>query len=367
MIITIFDRAEEVHLKKDVGKFSDTIAQKVGCNNFLLTTRMIDKKESRETLKRTKIVNIRNKKFFALNFSVISYIVRSLSANMLITYHLRYPSLIYAIIFKVLSHDGRSIIKCDLGDVSIKEHGVFHGGKIRTYIEKILLSFYSKIGGELTIETENAKRELESRLGNVSKRLVIKVVPNGIDPLKVSVRNKKKRVITVGRIGAAEKNHILLFNAIKRLKKENAEIFNQWEFRFIGPIEGEFLDIAEKNENKNIHFTGNLVDGRMLFEEYSEAKVFVLPSLSEGYPLVVPEAIYNDLYIISTPVSSVEEIIKLNGQFGEVLPDFSIFEMTDKLKKLLASEEINIKKINTNKNRLTWSSIVDDFLSEKNK
>lgn len=367
MIITIFDRAEEVHLKKDVGKFSDTIAQIVGCDNFLLTTRMVDKKESRKVLKRTKIVNIRKRTLFSLNFSVIAYIIKNLSANMLITYHLRYPSLIYAIIFKVLSHDGRAIIKCDLGDVSIKEHGVFHGGKIRTYIEKILLGFYSKMGGELTIETESAKRELVSRLDNFSKRLAIKVVPNGIDPIKVSVKTKKKRVITVGRIGAVEKNHILLFNAIKKLEKENVELFSQWEFRFIGPIEGDFLNISERNENNNIHFTGNLVDGRMLFEEYSEAQVFVLPSLSEGYPLVVPEAIYNDLYILSTPVSSVEEIIKLNGRCGEVLSDFSISEMTDKLGRLLASEEINVKKNNINKEQLTWASIVYDFLSEKNK
>ncbi|WP_439844663.1 glycosyltransferase family 4 protein [Aeromonas veronii] len=367
MIITIFDRAEEVHLKKDVGKFSDTIAQKIGCDNFLLTTKVINKKEARKILKRTEIVNVRKRTLFSLNFSVITYIIKNLSANMLITYHLRYPSLIYAIIFKVLSHDGRSIIKCDLGDVSIKEHGVFHGGKVRSYIEKMLLIFYSKIGGELTIETENAKRELISRLDNVSKGLAIKVVPNGIEPLKVSERNKKKRVITVGRIGAVEKNHILLFNAIKRLEKENVELFNQWEFRFIGPIEGDFLDISERNENENIHFTGNLVDGRMLFEEYSEAKVFVLPSLSEGYPLVVPEAIYYDLYILSTPVSSVEEIIKLNGRFGEVLPDFSISEMSNKLEKLLASEEINLKINSINKEHLTWSRIVDDFLSEKNK
>jgi glycosyltransferase involved in cell wall biosynthesis len=58
-----------------------------------------------------------------------------------------------------------------------------------------------------------------------------------------------------------------------------------------------------------VHFRGRAVMGPPLSEHYNRADVFVLPSLSEGSPRVVLEAMGHSLPVVATPVGNVADLL----------------------------------------------------------
>lgn len=80
------------------------------------------------------------------------------------------------------------------------------------------------------------------------------------------------------------------------------------------PNEKEGEDLVEKYKNKsNIHFNG-FVNGDEKNTTFSNADVFVLPTLAEGLPISILEAMFFGLGIITTSVGAIPEIVgKDNG------------------------------------------------------
>lgn len=74
------------------------------------------------------------------------------------------------------------------------------------------------------------------------------------------------------------------------------------------------LSIAEA-----VHFRGRAVMGPELNARYNAADVFVLPSLSEGSPKVVLEAMGHSLPVVSTDVGNVAEMLD-GGRRGVLVP-----------------------------------------------
>ncbi len=70
---------------------------------------------------------------------------------------------------------------------------------------------------------------------------------------------------------------------------------------------------------ESVHFHGYVQMGPALNKCYDEADIFVFPSLSEGSPRVVLEALAHSLPVVSTPVGSVPELIE-DRQSGLIVP-----------------------------------------------
>ncbi len=74
--------------------------------------------------------------------------------------------------------------------------------------------------------------------------------------------------------------------------------------------DGEQRDYLEKLSfdlgiKENIHFLGYLPNGPLLFKEYEDADIFVFPSLGEGFPRVLYEAMSQSLPIVTTNVGGI--------------------------------------------------------------
>lgn len=83
-----------------------------------------------------------------------------------------------------------------------------------------------------------------------------------------------------------------------------------------GPEENALRrDVAERGLTGKVHFHGYVPMGDALTRHYDEADIFVFPSLSEGSPRVVLEALARSLPVISTKVGSVPEVIE-DGRSG---------------------------------------------------
>ena len=61
--------------------------------------------------------------------------------------------------------------------------------------------------------------------------------------------------------------------------------------------------------HSNIKYRGN-IEHKKLKEYYLKADILIINSHFEGFPMVIPEAFYFQLPVISTPCGSVKEIIK---------------------------------------------------------
>jgi glycosyltransferase involved in cell wall biosynthesis len=88
--------------------------------------------------------------------------------------------------------------------------------------------------------------------------------------------------------------------------------------------------------NKNVEFTGPATK-RELLELYNTSSVFVLPSLSEGFPNTVLEAMACGTPVIVTSGIGLEEVVATAGLY---VPPREPVQLSDMILKILDNEEI---------------------------
>ncbi|MHA4984948.1 glycosyltransferase [Cetobacterium somerae] len=127
------------------------------------------------------------------------------------------------------------------------------------------------------------------------------------------------------------------------------DIFNErmdLELNIVGY--GPLKNKLQKAAKDNIHFLGK-IDNEKLSEIYQKNDVFILPSKSEPWGLVVEEALYNGLpVILSDKVGCHTEVIE-NEKHGYIYPCDSkevLLEVIDKIKNI---ENYNLIKKNVKK------------------
>ena len=178
--------------------------------------------------------------------------------------------------------------------------------KIKESIKKF---FVSKCDAALVDGTRH--RDYTVRLGLESEKIFIKQGPGPVDvpfyKRQVSrFRSNKlklcdklgfshKNFLFVGRF-SPEKNILFLIRVYERLRKDGAE---DWGLILIGngPQRGEIENFVSKNKIKDIYLPGFKQQEELpLF--YAISDVFVLPSVSEPWGLVVNEAMASSLPVL---------------------------------------------------------------------
>lgn len=182
-----------------------------------------------------------------------------------------------------------------------------------------------------TVETTEALNYLEThRWHNLkipSQQLYL--IPFGYTEenifLDKSAECKENIIITVGRIGVAQKNSELILSAL-----ENVDLKN-WKFYFVGPIEKSFQERVNSfysrypDKKKKIIIYGAVEDRKLLSELYGKSKLFVLSSVFESFGLVLLEASLFNNYVITTPVGCAKDLIcqNVNGAIYENAAELS--------------------------------------------
>lgn len=131
----------------------------------------------------------------------------------------------------------------------------------------------------------------------------ILIAPNGIEKhwLNESKQlNDKLNFLFVGRFDKI-KAVDLIYNSIQQIK---GNVY----FHFVGPI-----PIEHQLNFNNVYYHGSIVEEDSLYKIYEECDVLLCPSLSEGMPTVILEAMANGLAIIATDVGANKELVKENG------------------------------------------------------
>lgn len=190
------------------------------------------------------------------------------------------------------------------------------------------------------------------------------VLPNGIDielfkkgAQNLNPSNDKKTILFVGTLHNV-KGVIYLIDAIKIVSQTMSEV----SLLIVGDGKDreELKRIVDRlNLNRYIQFVGKVPNERIP-EYMARSDIFVLPSLSEGLPVVVLEAMASGLPIIATNVGGLPDIIK-NGENGFLVKPKNSKEIAEKILVVLKNDELKKKMSNNNKqkaNEYSWEKIV---------
>ncbi len=160
-----------------------------------------------------------------------------------------------------------------------------------------------------TVLHATCKQELE-HIRQLGFKNPVAVIPNSIDiktpARKTKPKTQKKRVGFVGRF-APIKNIENLIKAWSETGKNNSN----WELVLIGDGEASYkvslIKLAQKLNIENIVFTGFL-NGNEKETTLQSLNYLVLPSKSENFGMVVPEALVREIPVIASYGAPWEEL-----------------------------------------------------------
>jgi N-acetylgalactosamine-N,N'-diacetylbacillosaminyl-diphospho-undecaprenol 4-alpha-N-acetylgalactosaminyltransferase len=180
----------------------------------------------------------------------------------------------------------------------------------------------------------------------------IKIIYNPIYlPEKLIFKDEFPKVVQILSVGNffSYKNHELLIRSLEYLD------FKNWHLNLIGngPLRNYLMDLTkELNIQEKVSFLGS-VDSKLF---YSNSDIFVLPSLIEGFPNALVEAMSFGLPVISTDCrSGPREILCPNtdfrvqlledcdpeyGEFGILVPCSNFTVLSQALMRLLSERQL---------------------------
>ena len=133
-----------------------------------------------------------------------------------------------------------------------------------------------------------------------------------------------------------------------------------FEFHFVGPI-------PRTINQKNIHYHGVIQNENELKQIFDFADSLVLPSISEGMPNVILEAMSRGLSIITTDVGANSLMVsELNGVLIKNNYCSTVLEAINKIINLNNNElkSMKINSICSVENSFTWDLVCKKMINE---
>ncbi|QIK57516.1 glycosyltransferase family 4 protein [Erysipelothrix sp. HDW6A] len=247
--------------------------------------------------------------------------------------------------FKTIQ-DGVIISTRNEHSVLLSKYGNTHVNKIaqlhhdHRFDEKLIHDFqhgYTNIDDFLLL-TPRLKDEVEGYMRSTNHHTKCHCVPNFLDK-DTYARNLPKinQIVTVGRLHP-DKGYDRLLNVWSEFIKLNPN----YTLKIIGEGESrkdfEVL-VKELNIQNSVVFTGFLAHNNTL-DEMSQSLVYVMTSISEGFPMVLLESMSQGTPTIAFDVRVGPEAIISDGIDGYLVADNDITQFAHKLDELLENPEL---------------------------
>ncbi len=201
----------------------------------------------------------------------------------------------------------------------------------RKYLQAFLFKLLGPIATFFATKIFTANKKIFSKF-NKSKRIYL---PNGVDvdffkPTSTSKKTSLPVVLSVGRL-ESQKNFLNLVRAMQNVKAKLLIVGK-------GSLRSELIKEAKRLK---INFEIiERVDNKFMPKIYQSSTLFVLPSLLEGHPKAMLEAMACGRACLGSDVEGIAEI--LNNQ--DILTGTESNEIGEKIKYLLSSR-VNLKRI----------------------
>ncbi len=265
------------------------------------------------------------------------------------------------------------------GQVTIVDHGSLHQRTERRLMEEEGrlhgLSLDSSLAPEWIIEKEDLEFHAADRvmvLSDAASRSLVEegigagkifVNPCGVDLSRFTPPEKKAddvfRIIYCGNISPRKGVHYLL-QAFSELNLDHAEMC------LIGSAPTpSFSRLLARHQSGNVRFLGTFPHNE-LRQVYARGSVFVLPSLADGFGMVVPQAMACGLPVIVTENVGAADIVA-DGVDGYVVPIRDVAALKDKIRYLYenpaARQRMSDAAITKAGRHLSWDAYGDRLVS----
>jgi len=336
--VTFFPGVQRQHLTKDVGLLPYSMSQN-GMDATLVSTGMgVAEADIPNEVRELRIITLpdKGKKFF-LEKSFLKYLDEHANEiDVLNLFHLNRDTILYGLKFKKLNPKGFLYIKLDAYNQHLLKRKVYSKNPFKDLLMQIQAKKFYRAVDLFTIENTRGKKLAEKTYPEWAGK--IDYLPNGCNDLYLNNRaekqhKKEKIVLSVGRLGSSDKNYEIFLEAL-----EFTEL-SGWKFRIIGPITEEFSARIEKERQKkpesfkNVEFTGSYTDRDKLYDEFSKASVFFLPSRFESFGIAFVEALFFGNVIVGHNEMAAFDDLSEQGRFGEYYEDSNPKSLAESLAK----------------------------------
>jgi len=205
-------------------------------------------------------------------------------------------------------------------------------------------SFTLKAASRIIVVSKQMKRELMNR--GVDQRKIVEI-PNGVNVKEINgsrdynvdwsidARDQHETVLSVGRL-AESKGYRYLIDAIPQI----LEKINGLKVVLVGKDHGYKEELLRQAKNLGVsdvvEFKGFVPDAELI-EYMRKSNVFVLPSLYEGMPSVLFEAMSLGKPVVATKVGGIPEIIE-NRRNGILVEPGSSAQLAEAIIELIGDE-----------------------------
>lgn len=199
----------------------------------------------------------------------------------------------------------------------------------------------------------------------------ITFIPIGVDEIffrkklnknfrKENHLEKNKIILSAGRIEKRKGYEFLVVSASLVVQKHPEAVFVVAGQDF-GYKEEMVSKIKKLKLEKNFIFLGAVKPENMP-DLYLSSDVFVMPSIHEGGPLTVPEAMACRIPVVSTRTGTVEYYLK-NGELGNIVEYGNAEKLSEMIiKNIEKKDKIRIKKARLFSESLVWKNLVYKYL-----
>lgn len=174
----------------------------------------------------------------------------------------------------------------------------------------------------------------------------IEFIPNGFynfssKPWSVDFSRKENVILTVGRLGTPQKATDVLLEAFAKIAPQVPD----WELHLAGGVEDAFTGWLDEFWERHpelkdrVRFLGSISDRDVLYETYQRAKIFALTSTFEGFPNVIPEALFSGDAIAISRIDEYQDATD-HGRCGLAADVRDVDGFADILLRLCRSEEL---------------------------
>lgn len=175
------------------------------------------------------------------------------------------------------------------------------------------------------------ERYLQNLYPNPNKQSSISNVTIGVDTVPVTddhsrrVKLKDYPLIRVGFMGAMNVSYKNFYNGLKFLQRYAKKHGKQFELSIAGGGENSRIEkLSRQDSSVKLIKEGELTSRSAVNNWFKTLDLFIHPSMTEGLPRVVLEAMNNQVPVIATNVGGTPEIIEERFIFSPV--DYKSFE-----------------------------------------
>ncbi len=251
--------------------------------------------------------------------------------------------------------------------VFLVTHAPFERSETRTLLSKLSVTLYDKFIGKRTLNKFDKVIVITKWEIPYLKKLhvpeeKIEYIPNGIREQFFTYKksNEINKIIYTGRISPIKQIESLI-QAIPYIndKKVIVEIF--------GPAEKDYLEKLKKIiKDKKLQNRFVITNKTYLIDEQirklDEARIFVLPSKTEGMPQALIEAMARGKIVLASDNLGSRDLIK-DGRNGFIFKNGNAKDLADKINLVLKMSESKIDKIKKEARKsvekFSWNRIIN--------